>query len=139
MHRRLGGILLSRVGLALDTDLARGDERPLGQGRTHQLVHQHGEQHHIAHDLPVAELLGGQRHAQRHPRLGQQGDSQVFGDLLTAPGHGAAPERAQVLAQGPEDDIYHADEQYQRIRQDAQVQLRAGQQALSLRPMQIWT
>ena len=58
----------------------------LGQRGACQLIHQHREQHHVAHHVAVRELGGCGSHAQCHTGLRQQGDAEVLLDIITAAG-----------------------------------------------------
>ena len=58
----------------------------LGQRGACQLIHQHREQHHVAHHVAVRELGGCGSHAQCHTGLRQQGDAEVLLDSITAAG-----------------------------------------------------
>ena len=51
-----------------------------------QLIHQHREQHHVAHHVAVRELGGCGSHAKCHTGLRQQGDAEVLLDSITAAG-----------------------------------------------------
>ena len=68
------------------TDLSSGSQCDLGQRGACQLIHQHREQHHVAHHVAVRELGGCGSHAQCHTGLRQQGDAEVLLDSITAAG-----------------------------------------------------
>ena len=111
------------IGAALGDDLAGGGQRQLGEGGAYQLIHQHREEHDVAHHVAVGKLSGLGCHAQRHASLRQQGDAEVLLDVVAAVGGPAADEGAGNFAQRAEGDVHHADEEHQRVGEDVQIQL----------------
>ena len=79
-------VLHTGAGASLGTDLSSGSQCDLGQRGACQLIHQHREQHHVAHHVAVRELGGCGSHAQCHTGLRQQGDAEVLLDSITAAG-----------------------------------------------------
>ena len=79
-------VLHTGAGASLGTDLSSGSQCDLGQCGACQLIHQHREQHHVAHHVAVRELGGCGSHAQCHTGLRQQGDAEVLLDIITAAG-----------------------------------------------------
>ncbi len=57
------------AGTAFRFDLTGGGQAELGQGRADQLIHQHREEHDVAHHVAVGKLSGLGCHAQRHASL----------------------------------------------------------------------
>ena len=79
-------VLHTGAGASLGTDLSSGSQCDLGQCGACQLIHQHREQHHVAHHVAVRELGGCGSHAKCHTGLRQQGDAEVLLDSITAAG-----------------------------------------------------
>ena len=79
-------VLHTGAGASLGTDLSSGSQCDLGQRGACQLIHQHREQHHVAHHVAVRELGGCGSHAKCHTGLRQQGDAEVLLDIITAAG-----------------------------------------------------
>ena len=79
-------VLHTGAGASLGTDRSSGSQCDLGQRGTCQLIHQHREQHHVAHHVAVRELGGCGSHAKCHTGLRQQGDAEVLLDIITAAG-----------------------------------------------------
>ena len=69
-------VLHTGAGASLGTDLSSGSQCDLGQRGACQLIHQHREQHHVAHHVAVGKVSGLGCHAQRHASLRQQGDAE---------------------------------------------------------------
>ena len=114
-------VLHTGAGASLGTDLSSGSQCDLGQRGACQLIHQHREQHHVAHHVAVRELGGCGSHAQCHTGLRQQGDAEVLLDIITAAGRAAAGVGAGNLTGRASNDIHHADEQHKGIGEDGQV------------------
>ena len=123
---RLRLIFRSGAHPALGLDLTGLQQRMLRERRADKLVNQHGKKHHVAHDGAVGERGCGQRHAERNAGLRQQRDAQMLFYPLAAMRQRTAPIRAADLAEGAEHDVDHADQKHQRVAQDIQIQLRAG-------------
>lgn len=121
--RELGLVGHTGIGAALREDLAGGGQRQLGEGGAYQLIHQHREEHDVAHHVAVGKLSGLGCHAQRHASLRKQGDAEVLLDVVAAVGGPAADEGAGNFAQRAEGDVHHADEEHQRVGEDVQIQL----------------
>lgn len=64
-------VLLAGAGLALGLDFACGKQGTLCERRADELIHQHGEQHDVAHDAAVCKGHSGERHAERTPACGR--------------------------------------------------------------------
>ena len=79
-------VLHTGAGASLGTDLSSGSQCDLVQRGACQLIHQHREQHHVAHHVAVRELGGCGSHAKCHTGLRQQGDAEVLLDIITAAG-----------------------------------------------------
>ncbi len=122
----LGLVVGTGAGAAFGVDLAGTGQGHLGKGGANQLIHQHGEQHHIAHDSAVGQGRSGSGHAQGNTGLGQQGNAQVGGNVMGAFGKLAAKLRAEILAGGAGKDVQHAYDQGHRLHQHLQIQLSAG-------------
>lgn len=75
----LDGLHLAAVHnlVALGLNVSGLRERPLGERRADQLIHQHGEQHDVSDQpsLVAAQLAHHQAHAQRHARLRKKRDA----------------------------------------------------------------
>ena len=71
-------VLLAGAGLALGLDFACGKQGTLCERRADELIHQHGEQHDVAHDAAVCKGRSGERHAERHAGLRQKRDARCF-------------------------------------------------------------
>lgn len=108
-------VLLAGAGLALGLDFACGKQRTLCERRADELIHQHGEQHDVAHDAAVCKGCSGERHAERHAGLRQKRDAEMLFDVVTALCHSAADVRAGDLTDRAEDDVNDADEQHERV------------------------
>lgn len=108
-------VLLAGAGLALGLDFACGKQGTLCERRADELIHQHGEQHDVAHDAAVCKGRSGERHAERHAGLRQKRDAEMLFDVVTALCHGAADVRAGDLTERTEDDVNDADEQHERV------------------------
>ena len=104
-------VLLAGAGLALGLDFACGKQGTLCERRADELIHQHGEQHDVAHDAAVCKGRSGERHA----GLRQKRDAEMLFDVVTALCHGAADVRARDLTERTEDDVNDADEQHERV------------------------
>ncbi len=105
-------ILFPGGGLPFRHDLPGGQKRTFRQSRTHQLVYQHGEQHHAPDHRAVSKALGSNGHTQRHASLRKQRHAQMIPDILTASRKGTASIGTQILAQGANQDVNHADQQH---------------------------
>ena len=79
-------VLHTGAGASLGTDLSSGSQCDPSQRGACQLIHQHREQHHVAHHVAVRELGGCGSHAKCHTGLRQQGDAEVLLDIITAAG-----------------------------------------------------
>lgn len=108
-------VLLAGAGLALRLDFACGKQGTLCERRADELIHQHGEQHDVAHDAAVCKGRSGKRHAERHAGLRQKRDAEMLFDVVTALCHSAADVRAGDLTERTEDDVNDADEQHERV------------------------
>ena len=108
-------VLLAGAGLALGLDFACGKQGTLCERRADELIHQHGEQHDVAHDAAVCKGRSGERHAERHTGLRQKRDAEMLFDVVTALCHSAADVRAGDLTERTEDDVNDADEQHERV------------------------
>lgn len=110
-----GLVFLAGAGLALGLDFACGKQGTLCERRADELIHQHGEQHDVAHDAAVCKGRSGERHAERHAGLRQKCDAEMLFDVVTALCHSAADVRAGDLTERTEDDVNDADEQHERV------------------------
>ena len=108
-------VLLAGAGLALWLDFACGKQGTLCERRADEFIHQHGEQHDVAHDAAVCKGRSGERHAERHAGLRQKRDAEMLFDVVTALCHSAADVRAGDLTERTEDDVNDADEQHERV------------------------
>lgn len=108
-------VFLAGAGLALGLDFACGKQGTLCERRADELIHQHGEQHDVAHDAAVCKGRSGERHAERHAGLRQKRDAEMLFDMVAALCHGAADVRAGALTERTEDDVNDADEQHERV------------------------